>query len=168
MATLSEILNLNISAQSIKKIDLFLETLPKYSYEYMKSLCYKALMLDSLNKTNDALKLIYSYVPDIDKMENRSIISLFDTIIFITTKCNRADQALKYIELKKGYLPISKSSLYIKDKINLFLVLKDYKKAKESIEEFLNDDIDKEDQFFAKSNLTLIYFYERDFDNYLE
>ena len=115
MAKLSEILNLNKTKASINKIDLFLESSEKNGYEYIMALCFKAEIIHELGNTNEALKLIYPYTADVAKMENRAVIALYNAIIKICSDVERYDQVTKYIELKKGYLPISAQSAYIKD-----------------------------------------------------
>ena len=168
MAKLSDILNLNKTKASINKIDLFLESSEKNSYEYIMALCYKAEIMHELNNTNEALKLIYPYTADVAKMENRAVIALYNAIIKICSDVERYDQVTKYIELKKGYLPISAQSAYIKDKINLSLRMNDLVKAKEYLIEYLNDDISKDEALSAKESLASIYFYERSFNEYVE
>ncbi len=167
MAKLSDILNLNKTKASINKIDLFLESSEKNSYEYIMALCFKAEIIHDLGNTNDALKLIYPYTADVSKMENRTVIALYNAIIKICSDVERYDQVTKYIELKKGYLPISAQSAYVKDKINLSLRMNDLVKAREYLEEYLNDDISKEEAISAKESLASIYYYERSFDEYV-
>ncbi|MBQ6782468.1 MAG: EAL domain-containing protein [Acholeplasmatales bacterium] len=167
MAKLSEILNLNKTKASINKIDLFLESSEKNGYEYIMALCFKAEIIHELGNTNEALKLIYPYTADVAKMENRSVIALYNAIIKICTDVERYDQVNKYIELKKGYLPISSLSAYTKDKINLALKTNDLVKAREYLEEYLSDDISKEEAISAKESLASIYYYERSFDEYI-
>ncbi|MCR5112700.1 MAG: hypothetical protein K6A63_02050 [Acholeplasmatales bacterium] len=168
MASLSEILNLNKTKATINKIDLFLGVSEKYSYEFIAALCFKGEVMESLGDINGALKLVYEYVPYFNKMENRSVITICNFIINFCIKYEKYDQAIKYIEVKKGYLPVSNLSIYLKDKIVLALKMKDYPKAREILEKYLEDDLTKEETIYAKENLAGIYFNERNFKKYLE
>ena len=64
--TLNEILTLDSSKSSIKKIDLFLEKELKNSYNYIKAVCHKAIIMYNLGEVNEALKILYSYMPILD------------------------------------------------------------------------------------------------------
>ena len=79
MLTLAELVKLPKTNQSIKKIDLFIGSCVKGSNEYIKALCYKASVLHNVGKTNDALKLIYSYVPEF-KLADFVIDLIFDIV----------------------------------------------------------------------------------------
>ena len=167
MATLSEILQLDKVASSVKKIDLFVSQKTKFSNDYMRAISYKGLVLYELGKINDALKLLYEYVPDINKMDSEGVIALTSAIIEITLGIGAYDQAAKYIKIKQGYLPISRTSEYIKDATKLYLAKKDYENAKHSLTEYLDDDITREEEIYALKELSKIYYAERDYDNYL-
>lgn len=168
MASLVEILNLDKVQASIKKIDLYLVSQVKLSEEYIKALAYKAIILHTIGKSNEALKLLLQYVPDIKLMANNAVIALCDAIIEICIDVMRFDQVEKYIEIKRNYLPISKLHLYIKDRIKLSLAKHEYQGAKELLIKYLNDDISKEEEIFAKEELARIYYNEHQYDEYLE
>ena len=168
LMSLDEILQLDKVASSVKKIDLFVSQKTKFSKEYMKAIAYKGIVLHELGKTNDALKLLYEYVPDINKMDSEGVISLCSSIIEITLNVGAFDQAAKYIKIKQGYLPISRASEYIKDALTLYLAKKDYENAKLSLKEYLDDDITKEEEIYALEKLAEIYYMERDYDEYLK
>ena len=71
--SLEQILQLDKIASSVKKIDLFVSQKTKFSKDYMKAITYKGIILHELGKTNEALKLLYEYVPDINKMDNEGV-----------------------------------------------------------------------------------------------
>ena len=167
LATLEEILQLDKNQSSIKKIDLFLSQKTKYSNEYMKAISYKANILYSLDKANDALKLLYEYVPTIQGMDNEGVIALTSEIIAITIDLNVFDQASKYIKIKQKYLPVSRQNEYIKDIVNLYLKKKDYENAKVALNEYLEDDITKDEEIYALEKLCGIYYDEKEYDKYL-
>ena len=99
---LYEVLELEKTSSSIKKIDLFLAGCNKRSIDYFKAFCYRNMILHAIGKTNDALKALYGMVIDFPKMESNTIIVVCDAIITITLEINRLDQAKKYIQIKKG------------------------------------------------------------------
>ncbi|MCR4898045.1 MAG: hypothetical protein K5892_02350, partial [Acholeplasmatales bacterium] len=127
---LNEVLNLSKTESSIKKIDLYLSKSIMYSNEFMAALKYKAEIISFLGEPNKAIKMLADYMPYFDKMDNESIIITLDGIINITLSLSLFEQADNFIELKKKYLPISKSSLYLKDRINFYLLKNDKENAK--------------------------------------
>jgi len=164
---LNEVLNLSKTESSIKKIDLYLSKSIMYSNEFMAALKYKAEIISFLGEPNKAIKMLADYMPYFDKMDNESIIITLDGIINITLSLSLFEQADNFIELKKKYLPISKSSLYLKDRINFYLLKNDKENAKAILKQYLSDDITKEESILAKENLAKIYFDEKDYDSYL-
>ncbi|MBQ3254095.1 MAG: hypothetical protein IJA65_06005, partial [Acholeplasmatales bacterium] len=168
MASLSEILQLDKTQASLKKIDLFLISQIKLSDEYLIAISYKALVLHEIGKSNDGLKLLFPFVPDFKILGPNGIIAVCDAIITIYIDEYRFDQVEKYINIKKNYLPMSKMNLYIKDRIKLFLAINDRDKAKNALLDYLNDDLTKEEEIFAKEELSNIYLNEYQYDKYLE
>lgn len=167
MLALEEIIKLPINQQSIKKIDLFLSNSLKGSNEYIKATCYKCNILHNTGKTNDALKLLYMYIPEFNKLESESVIDICDEIIEICIDVERYDQAIKYMSIKKQYLSISNLNLYLKDQINLYLHMKEYDRAKLVLEKYLDDDISKEEEIFALERLLDIYFKNSEYSKFL-
>ena len=58
---LTEIMNLDSSKGSIKKIDLFLEDTIKNSYDYVKAVSMKAIIMHNLGEPTEALKLLFGF-----------------------------------------------------------------------------------------------------------
>ena len=166
--SLNEILNLDNSKQSIKKIDLFLSDQNKYSDNYMEVIAFKAKMLHALDETSEALKLLFSYVAELKKLKAKGIIFVCDSIIYITEDISKFDQSLKYINLKKNFLPISSSNLYIKDMIHLYLLENKKSDAIKLILNYLEDDLSKDEIFFAKETLANLYYDTKEYDKYIE
>ena len=163
---IDDILKLNSTKQSINKIDLFLANEPKYSDDYMKAIAYKALIMHSLKDTQEALKILFSYINEISKMTYVGIIALCDGIINICIDIKRYDQAEKYILIKKDFLPISKSSFYQKDKINLLLHQGKKSDAKAELESYIKDDISKDEKMEAIKMLSEIYYDCNEYEKY--
>lgn len=165
--TLNEVLNLAKKNESINKINIFLANTEKNSYDFIKALSYKAIILATLNKVNESLKVLYEYIPEVKNMTNEASIALCDGIIEITLNNNIFDQALKYIELKKNFLPISKRNLYLKDKIEYYLKTKDLFNAKKELLSYLDDDISRDEMIYAKIKLADIYYELKQYDDVL-
>lgn len=166
--SLYEILKLDKVIGSIKKIDLFLAECDKNSPDYYQAFAYRAEILHTIGKTNDALKGLYGYVLDFKYMEDASVIFICDKIIKITMEVDRLDQAKKYIEIKKDRLAVSKSNEYNKDLIRYYLKAQQFSKATQELFSLLNKDPNKEDETWVLENLLTIYFKEHQYDQYLE
>ena len=69
--------------KSIRKIDMFLSNQPQTSYEYIKALSFKCLILHSLERDKDALKYLLVQTQLIPNLENKSIVVLCDALIDI-------------------------------------------------------------------------------------
>ena len=166
MITLAEIAKLPYNVASVKKIDLFLSSAIKGSNEYIKATCYKCIILHKTGKTNDALKQLYLYIPEFNKLDSESVIDICDAIMEICIDVKRYDQAVKYMSIKKDYLSISNLHLYLKDQIRLYLDMREYDRAKLVLEKYLEDDITKEEEIFALDKLLEIYFANMEYDKF--
>ena len=164
---LFELEKLDNSLDSIKKIDSFLSYQIQNSKEYLIAIKEKSLRLHFLNHTNEALKILYSYTPNLNSFELDGSIAILDAIILITEDVKRFDQALQYIRIKKTLLPVSKQNLYMKDVINYLLKKEDYENLKKELIKYINDDITKEEKIYSKEILADIVFKEGNYDDYL-
>ena len=165
---LQEILQLDKVQSSIKKIDLYLVSTVKQSDEYIIALSYKAIILHTIGKSNEALKILFTLVPTFKELTTNSIIYICDAIIDICIDVKRYDQVEKYIQIKNTYLPVSKHVLHIKDNIKYYLATGKTTQAKEELLKYLDDDLTKEEMIFAKEELAKIYFSEHQNSKYLE
>ena len=165
---LNEVLELEKTSQSIKKIDLFLAGCNKKSIDYFKAFVYRNIVLHAIGKTNDALKALYGMVVDFPKMDDEKIIVICDGIINITLEINRLDQAKKYINLKKKHLKVSESSKGIIDDINYYLVSKSYMEAIKELNKFINDEISQDEALWAYETLAKIHYDLHDFESFKE
>ena len=166
--SLSEILQLDISNSSVKKIDSFLASETEYSDPYMKAISHKALMQHKLGDTEIAISTIHKYIKEMKLLTPYAIISLSDTMIEISLDLDNFLNAYKFIELKKTFLPISKMNLYLKDMIKYLLKKGDIDEAKETLLKYLKDDISKEEAIMAKEELSNIYYSLGEYDNFIE
>lgn len=165
---LNEILQLDKTMQSIKKIDLFLTSCNKKSLEYYKAFAYRNVILHSLGKTNDALKALYSTVNEFMKLGDQEIIAICDAIIDITLDVKLLDQARKYIDEKKKHLKISNAFLNTKDEIRLAVVRHDYQRAINELKIYSNEILTIEESLWAYECLASIYYEVHDYTSYLE
>lgn len=165
---LNEILELDKTTASIKKIDLFLAGCKKKNSDYYKALSYRNIVLHSLGKTNEALKALYSLVIDFNKLDDASVIAICDGIIKITLDTNILDQSRKYIDIKKQHLKISNEYLGYMDEINYTIAKKEYLVAIELLTKYLNDEINSEDTCWTYEKFALVYYKINDFNRFLE
>ena len=163
---LNEVLELDKTSQSIKKIDLFLAGCNKKSLDYFKAFSYRNIVLHAIGKTNDALKALYGMVVDFPKMDSSHVIVICDAIINITLEINRLDQAKKYINIKKSHLKVSESSKGIVDDIKYYLVSKSYMEAVRELNKFINDEINQDETLWAYETLGQIYYDLHDYESF--
>ena len=86
---IAEILQLNKVSSYIKKIDLFLAECDKSSTDYQIAFAYRAIILHSIGKTNEALKALYSAISNLSYMTDDGIVAICDAIIEITMEVKR-------------------------------------------------------------------------------
>lgn len=166
--TIKELLKLDIRNESIKQVDSFLASSIRNSEEYFKAINFKSYVLHKIGKTNEALKLLYSFIPSFHDLDSNGIISVCDGIIDICLDIDKMDEVNKFITIKNNHLPLSKSQSHIKDLIKLNLKNKNYFEAKSLLIKYLEDDLDKEDLSYALDNLSDIYLFEHQYDKYLD
>ncbi|MDE7263979.1 MAG: diguanylate cyclase [Anaeroplasmataceae bacterium] len=165
---INEILKLDKTMASIKKIDLFLSGCNKKSIEYYQAFSYRNLILHSLGKTNEALKALYSLVNDFSKLQDAEVISVCDAIIEITLSVKQLDQARKFIDEKKTHLKVSNSILNIKDEIRLAMARHDYHRAIAELKSYLNEILTLDESCWGYEALANIYYEVHDYKSYLE
>ncbi len=169
-----EVLALPFQKESIKKIDKYLSITPQTSIEYYQALSYKALILNSLDKTNDALKIL---IPKLDlilkkqaieEFEKNTIVCIADTLKVIFMGLKRYDLALKYIEIKEKHLNLMAHDAYFKDMILYSKAIQDKENLKRYIKLYLADDISEENLIFAHEILINILFDENNYEDFLK
>lgn len=89
---LNEILQLDKTISSIRKIDQFLAQCDKTSKDYYMAFAYRTLVLHAIGKTNEALKLLYTQISNLQILPDEGILALCDAIIEITMDVGRLDQ----------------------------------------------------------------------------
>ena len=165
---LNEVLQLNKTMASIKKIDLFLTGCNKKSIEYYKAFCYRNIVLHALGKTNDALKALYAFVPEFSKLGDAEVISICDAIIEITLETNQFEQARKFIDEKKKHLKVSNALLNTKDEISLAIAKHDSYRAIAELKNYLKEILTIDESLWGLEHLANIYYEVHDYSSYLE
>lgn len=165
--SLSEILQLDINNSSIKKIDAFLADEVEFSDTYMKALSHKALMLHLTGNSHEGINILLKYIKNMKFLSQYSVIALCDSMINITIDLENYEEALKYINLKKSFLPVSKMNLYLKDMITYLLKTNSIGEAKDTLIAYLKDDISKDEALFAKEELSNIYYQQGEYDEFI-
>lgn len=165
---LSEVLQLDKTMGSIKKIDLFLSGCNKKSIEYYRALCYRNLVLHAIGKTNEALKSLYSLAADFSKMEEEEILTICDAIIEITLEVKCFDQTRKFIDEKKKHLKVSNALLNTKDEIKLAMAKHDYYRAIAELKSYLKEILTVEESCWGYELLTNIYYEVHDYPSFME
>ncbi len=165
---LNEVLQLDKTLSSIKKIDLFLSGCNKKSLDYYKAFCYRNIVLHSIGKTNEALKALYALVAEFPKLGSEEIITICDAIIDITLSIRFFDQARKYIDEKKKHLRVSNALLNTKDEIRLAVAKHDYNRAIIELKNYLKEILTIEEMTWGYEELSNIYYEVHDYQSYLE
>ena len=165
---LNEVLQLDKTMGSIKKIDLFLSGCNKKSIEYYKAFCYRNIVLHSIGKTNDALKALYALTTEFSKLGAEEIITICDAIIDITLSVKCFEQARKFIDEKKKHLKVSNAILNTKDEIRLAIGKHDYNRAIAELKGYLKEILTIEESCWGYELLANIYYEVHDYPSYLE
>lgn len=165
---IKDILKLDKTNASIRKIDYFISNCSHKNLEYYQAFCYRNIILHYVGKTNDALKALYVLVPEFPKLSDDIVIVICDAIIEITLDISRFDQTLKYMAMKKDRLKVSNSVLGLEDDIKYAIKAKKYTEAIKHLKDYLNDEIDSDEKFWATKTLADLYYELHDYPAYLE
>ena len=164
--TLDEVLALDFEQKSIRKIDMFLSNQPQTSYEYIKALSFKCLILHSLERDKDALKYLLVQTQLIPNLENKSIVVLCDALIDIFIDIKNTEQAIKYIDIKRDHLKAIDSEKYIYDMIRYNKMCGNSVELKRCIIEYLGEDIPDDKRIEVLEILLSIQYDEHDYDGF--
>ena len=97
-----QILELEPSSASIKKIDSFLSNLTPNHRDYPKALSHLAFLTYSLGDVSSAFQILFNYLEICIDKEKPTI---YNTLIKIYYNQKDYDNVLGMIEAKKKYLP---------------------------------------------------------------
>lgn len=164
--TLDEVLVLEKEQKSIKKIDLFLSQNSQTSYEYIKALSYKCLILHSLEKDKDALRYLLISTQLIPNLEKKSIVVLCDALIDIFIDIKNVEQAIKYIEIKRDNLPTIDNDKYLYDMIRYSEMVGNKIELKRYISEYLSEDISDDSRMEILEKLIKLQYIDHDYNSF--
>lgn len=165
---IEEVLMLEKNIASIKKIDMFISSVSKNELSYFRAIAFKSEVFNQIGRVNEALKLLYSFVPYFSQMRNEEVLCICDAIINITKLNGVYDQMLKYIKLKQKYLSITNQSLYSKDLISYYLETKQFSDAKKEIEVLLANDLISKDRYIYLELLADLNYNDHDYQRFNE
>ncbi len=166
--TLEEVLKLDIENSSIKRIDLFLADKKQTSYEYIKALSYKCLILHSLGNTKDALKTLLTQTTHFKLFESKSIVSICEVLIEIFLAINNDEQALNYIDIKRDHLEEIDKEEYILDLIKYYNHTKNNIEAKRNILIYLKHDVEESKKIYAYEILINLQYADYEYEKFYE
>lgn len=153
---IEEVLNLDISKKSLKKIESYLNKEDNFSLNYHKALAYKAYILYNTDSKSEAFNILLTHV---NSEYNDKLIAYLDVLIDIYLELEDYAKVNKYIELKKDNLSALESYKHTFDLIKYYVKRNDVSKAKSYIYEILNDDIDLKNRVYV-TRILLDYAYE--------
>lgn len=146
---LDEILKLDKVTSSVRQIDLYMSKQKINSYEYIRALAFKCSILHCLNKTKDALKLLLPITSLFDKIDKRASVSICDSLIEIFLDIASYKEAIKYINIKKNYIPELNKEDYYYDLIRYYNLIGNSLELKRSIVSYLQGDIPDDRRAYA-------------------
>lgn len=167
---LNEVLSLEKISSSVRQIDIFMSKQKPNSYDYLKALSYKCLILHSLGKTKEAIKLLLGASLGFKTYDDRSIVAVCDSLIDIFIDIKNNEQALKYIDIKNEHLPQIDKEQYNYDLIRYYDMVGNRLDLKRNVVIYLNNDISDEKRIFAYEMLLkserLDYEYDAFYETY--
>ncbi|MGM9972133.1 MAG: diguanylate cyclase domain-containing protein [Anaeroplasmataceae bacterium] len=165
---LNEVLALEHVSSSVRQIDMFMSSKKPTSYEYIKALSYKCLVLHSINKTKEALKLLLQATVSFKSYPDEGIVAICDSLIDIFIDLKNSEQAIKYIEIKNEHLPEIDKEQYNYDLIRYFDLVGDRKELKRNIIIYLDNDIPIEKRIYALEKLIKSQYLDYEYDAFYE
>lgn len=163
----NEILALPMERESIKKIDRFIQAADKATIEYHQAVCYKALILNSLGKVNDALKPLIKE-DGYDGMDDNAIVCYADTLKQIFLGIKRYDLALRYIQIKKEHLSLLATDEYYHDMIIYSKETENEADTRRFLKLYLEDDITPANRAFALEMVIEYHFKDNKVEEFKE
>lgn len=160
-----EILELEASVTSIKKIDAFLSGLNPNHRDYPKALAHLAYLTYNLGDAKGAFQLLYNYL---DVCIDKEKPTIYNTLIKIYYDQKKYDDVLNAIETKKGYLPNYNKIAYFEDLIHYYDVLGDTNELIRVLLIYLEDDISEERRLKALVRLAKEYLAMEDYDHFIQ
>lgn len=136
-----EVLALDISSNSAKKIDKYLKEIGAKHRDYPRALAYLSYITFSLGNITDAFSLLFGYL---DKCPHNEKTVIYDTLIKIYYEQKDYKNVLNTIEIKKDFLPSYHKNGYYEDLITYYQKINDNKELIRVLLIYLADDISDE------------------------
>ena len=160
-----QILELEPSSASIKKIDSFLSNLTPNHRDYPKALSHLAFLTYSLGDVSSAFQILFNYLEICIDKEKPTI---YNTLIKIYYNQKDYDNVLGMIEAKKKYLPNYNKIAYYEDLMVYYDTINNSSELIRTILTYLDDDISDERRLKALIRLTEEYLDNEDYLHFNE
>lgn len=164
--TIEELYKLPRKKESLKKVDSFIDSSQIDELCHHQAICIKALILNEIGKTNEALTILLEKESLFPNMDKRFNLCYCDTLKEIFISIRQYDKALEYIQKKKLYLNLMDHDAYKRDMINFHLAQNNIGEAKRWLNSYINDDIADEDRIFAYETLIKFHYDEADLESF--
>ena len=158
-----DILGLEATVTSIKKIDAFLSQINPNHRDYPKALAHLGYLTFQLGDVKGAFQLLFNYLEICIDKEKPTI---YNALIKIYYDQNKYDDVLKMIEVKRGYLPNYNKIAYYEDLIKYYETLNNEEELIRVLLIYLDDDISDERRLKALIKLTEIYLDNEDYERF--
>lgn len=160
-----ELLALEPSIGSIRKIDQFLAGKNPTDRDYPKALAHLAYLTYSLGDISKSFQLLFGYL---EKCIDKEKPTIYNMLINIYYEQLDYDNVLKMIELKKPYLPSYNKSAYYEDLIKYYNVIGNKTELRRNLLIYLNDDISEERRLNALKILCDLLFANKEYELFKE
>lgn len=163
---IEDVLKLDKTTLSIKKIDFFCLEQDKSSISYAKALAYKSEILCHLKKYGEAVELLIDSLAQ--GISDECIILLSARLIEIALDIKNYELALKYINFKAKHLDVLNKYQNTVDMVKYFHALNNKLEVKRNSAIALQDDLPEEIRMYIIQILADYAFEEKDYNKYLE
>lgn len=160
-----EILALEPSTASIKKIDNFLSNLTPNHRDYPRALAHLAYITFQMGDVSGAFQILFNYLEICIDKEKPTI---YNTLIKIYYIQKDYDNVLQMIENKKKYLPNYNKIAYYEDLITYYHNIDNSSELIRTILIYLDDDISDERRLKALIRLSEEYLKNSDYERFNE
>ena len=155
-----EILELDASSNSIKKIDKFLSEKSPSHRDYPPAIAHLGWLTYQLGDVNGAFKIL---IPYLDLCDDKQKPVIYNALIKIYYDQKDYDNVLQAIESKRRYLLNYNKAIYYEDLIQFYQTTGNECELVRNILIYLEDDISDERRLKALEILVEVYLKQKDF-----
>ena len=156
-----DLLALEPSIASIKKIDQFLSAKMPNDRDYPKAISHLAYLTYLMGDVSNSFQLLFNYL---DKCIDKEKPTVYNALIKIYYEQKDYENVLKMIELKKEFLPSYNKSAYYEDLIRFYQETSDEVSLRRNLLIYLADDISDERRLKALTILCDILFKNGEYE----